>query len=97
LHTAKTDTSILLVFEDCQQGVEEAGILLCLLNRVSQQSRAILHTAKSTYGLQLHLCLPAVVRIGCKRGFNATPQAGSVHGDASGSVAVRRPATGLEE
>jgi hypothetical protein len=51
-------------------------------------------TQDTTYGLQLDLCLPAVVGIGCKRGFNATPQAGSVHGDASGSVAVRRPAMG---
>ena len=60
-------------------------------------SARILATASSTdttYGLQLDLCLPAVVGIGCKRGFNATPQAGSVHGDASGSVAVRRPAMG---
>ena len=32
-----------------------------------------------TYGLQLSLCLPAVVGICCECGLNATPQAGSVH------------------
>lgn len=43
-----------------------------------------------TYSLQLGLCLPAVVGIGCKGGLNATPQAGSVHVDASTQrVAVR--------
>ena len=30
LHTAETNARILLIFEDCQQGVEEAGVLLCL-------------------------------------------------------------------
>jgi hypothetical protein len=91
MHTTKTDTSILLIFEDGQQGVEEARVLLCLRGlcqpEISPQPLPVI-----TYGLQLDLCLPAVVGIGCKRGFNATPQAGSVHGDASGSVAVRRPA-----
>jgi hypothetical protein len=48
VHTAKTDTSILLVFEDGQQGVEEARVLLCLRGCVSQKCRHSLSKTQRT-------------------------------------------------